>query len=262
MSPDKDNEARIGRSNHLKTNRVQGNSSLVRDNTRSHSRDSQVISCLVSTGGVKTILKMPCYTFWRGSSSDPLPPSPNRLSPDVQTHGSRRWRIRVAPPERIGRITDRLCRGGMPRRRVTRSNACSGRSKRVHARRRTRTRPRPTHNSHARVGALTVHHPDWMDRHSSGSRQHTHGTLAPVRGETVGGSSHVHKHVTMCAYTTKLLITQTILNFQKLATTGSENIFITNFPVISNSKITDSHFPKNFLVIILPPMVTNMTSGL
>ena len=31
---------------------MQWNSSLDRDNTRSHSRDSQVISCLVSTGGL------------------------------------------------------------------------------------------------------------------------------------------------------------------------------------------------------------------
>ena len=46
------------------------------------------------------------------------------------------------------------------------------------------------HNSHARVGALTIHHPDWMDRHPSGSRQDTHGTLGAVRGEAAGGSTH------------------------------------------------------------------------
>ena len=34
-----------------------------------------------------------------------------------------------------------------------------------------------THNSHVRAGALTIHHPDWMDRHPGGSRQDTHGTL-------------------------------------------------------------------------------------
>ena len=65
---------------------------------------------------------------------------------------------------------------------------------------RTGTRPRPTHNSHARLGALTIRQPDWTDRHSSGSRQDTHGTLGPVRGEGVGGSAHVHKHVTMCTW--------------------------------------------------------------
>ena len=53
---------------------------------------------------------------------------------------------------------------------------------RVHAARRTSTRPRATHNSHARVGALTIHHPDWMDRHPSGSWQDTHGTLGPFAG--------------------------------------------------------------------------------
>ena len=35
--------------------------------------------------------------------------------------------------------------------------------------------------------------PDGMDRHPSGSRQDTHGTLGPVRGQAVGGSSHVHR---------------------------------------------------------------------
>ena len=45
--------------------------------------------------------------------------------------------------------------------------------------------------SHARVGALTIHHPDWMDRHPSGSRHDTHGTLGPVRGEAVGCSAHL-----------------------------------------------------------------------
>ena len=64
---------------------------------------------------------------------------------------------------------------------------------RVHGARRTSTRPLPTHNSHARVGAVTIHHPDWMDRHPSGSPQDTHGALRPVRGEALGGSSHVHR---------------------------------------------------------------------
>ena len=40
---------------------------------------------------------------------------------------------------------------------------------------------------------MTIHHPDWMDRHFSGSRQDTHGTLGPVSGWAVGGSSHVHR---------------------------------------------------------------------
>ena len=72
---------------------------------------------------------------------------------------------------------------------MTRSNDNSGQS----TARRTSARPRPTHKSHARVGAMTIHHPDWMDRHSGGSRQDTHGTLGPVRGQAVGGSSHVHR---------------------------------------------------------------------
>ena len=63
----------------------------------------------------------------------------------------------------------------------------------VHAARRTRTRPRPTHNTHARVGAMTFHHPDWLDHHPSGSWQDTHSTLEPARAQAVGGSSHVHR---------------------------------------------------------------------
>ena len=59
--------------------------------------------------------------------------------------------------------------------------------------------------THTQVGALTIHHPDWMDRHPSGSQWDAHGT--PVRGEAVGGSAHVHKHVTMCTYTTYLEVT-------------------------------------------------------
>ena len=43
----------------------------------------------------------------------------------------------------------------------------------MHAAQGTSTRPRPTHNSHARVDAMTIHHPDWMGRHP------THGTLGP-----------------------------------------------------------------------------------
>ena len=73
-------------------------------------------------------------------------------------------------------------------------------AKRVHAARRTSTRPLPTHNSHARVGAMTIHHPDWMDRHPGGSRQDTHGSLGPVRGWAVGGwlITHLTEHVTKC----------------------------------------------------------------
>ena len=63
----------------------------------------------------------------------------------------------------------------------------------MHAARRTSTRPRPTHNSNTRVGAMTIHYSDWMDRHPSGSRQDTHGTQGPVRGLAVGVSSHAHR---------------------------------------------------------------------
>ena len=55
-------------------------------------------------------------------------------------------------------------------------------AKRVQAARRTSTRPRATHNSHARVGALTIHHPDWMDRHPSGSGQDTTVHWGPFAG--------------------------------------------------------------------------------
>ena len=55
------------------------------------------------------------------------------------------------------------------------SNVCTQRDAQAHE-------DDETHNSHARVGAMTIHHPDWMDRHASGSRQDTHGTQGPVRG--------------------------------------------------------------------------------
>ena len=91
-------------------------------------------------------------------------------------------RVRVAPPEWIGRITYRLCPGGMQRPRGDTIQCLFRPISRVRAARRTSTRPRPTHNQHARVGAMTIHHLDWMDRHSTGSRQDTHGTLGPYAG--------------------------------------------------------------------------------
>ena len=100
------------------------------------------------------------------------------MSRSEQTHGSwcrRRMpdmassrRVRVAPPECVGMITYRLCRSGMQRRRSDTIQCVFRSIKRVHATPHTSTRPRPTHISHVRDGALTIHHLDWMDRHPSG----------------------------------------------------------------------------------------------
>ena len=67
---------------------------------------------------------------------------------------------RVATPEWKARITYRLCRGGMQRRRGDTILSLFWSNERVHVARRTSARPRETHNSHARVGALTIHHRD------------------------------------------------------------------------------------------------------
>ena len=56
---------------------------------------------------------------------------------------------------------------------------------------------------HALVGALTIQHPVTMDRHTPvGPGRTPRGTLGPVRGEAVGGSTHLTEHVTKCTCTT------------------------------------------------------------
>ena len=86
---------------------------------------------------------------------------------------------------------------------LTRSNAYSGQSNVCTQRdAQAHDHDETDNNSHARVGAMTIHHPDWLDRHPGGSRQDTHGTLGPVRGCAVGGSTHLTEHVTKCTCTT------------------------------------------------------------
>ena len=72
----------------------------------------------------------------------------------------------------------------------------------MRATRHTSTRPRPTHNSHARVGAMTIHHPDWMDGHPSGSRQrHPQFTSAHTLGRPWVAQSTSTEHDTKCTCT-------------------------------------------------------------
>ena len=102
-----------------------------------------------------------------------------------------------------GRVPYRLCQDGMQRRRGDTIKCLFRTIQRVHAARRTSTRPRATHNS---VGALTIHHPDWMDRHPSGSRQDTHGTLGPFAGRPwVGVAQHTSQSTSPSAPAQKYL---------------------------------------------------------
>ena len=61
-----------------------------------------------------------------------------------------------------------------------------------HPRARSLTCHDNTPQHHARVGALAVHHPVWMSRHTHESRQDIHSTRVPVRGKGVDGSTAAH----------------------------------------------------------------------
>ena len=74
----------------------------------------------------------------------------------------------------------------MQRRRGDTIQCLFGSIKRVHVTRNTHGHTTTTNAQHARVGALTIHHADWIDHHPSGSRQDTHGTTEPAQWEGRG----------------------------------------------------------------------------